>query len=186
MSFSYPGSKATPLSNINFEVDEKKIIGITGESGSGKSTLFYLMLGLLYPTNGGIYNFGKNIHENINFWRKNWIHLRNIFLFDNTIEKNITFNFSENEIDRPKLEKAINAAQLKNKILKLNEGLETKVGNNGLKLSGGERQRIAISRALYQNPEILFLDEFTSALDLTTEKLVMEQIKKEFKEKQLF
>ena len=142
------------------------------------------MLGLLYPTNGGIYNFGKNIHENINFWRKKIGYIsQNIFLFDNTIEKNITFNFSENEIDRPKLEKAINAAQLKNKILKLNEGLETKVGNNGLKLSGGERQRIAISRALYQNPEILFLDESTSALDLTTEKLVMEQIKKEFKEK---
>ena len=104
-------------------------------------------------------------------------------MFDNTIEKNITFNISDNEINRDKLEKAIYAAQLKDKILKLSDGLDTKVGNNGLKLSGGERQRIAISRALYQNPDILFLDESNSALDLSTEKLVMEQIIKEFKDK---
>ena len=142
------------------------------------------MLGLLHPTSGGIYNFGKNIHENIKLWRKKIGYIsQNIFLFDNTIEKNITFNISDNEINRDKLEKAIYAAQLKDKILKLSDGLDTKVGNNGLKLSGGERQRIAISRALYQNPDILFLDESTSALDLSTEKLVMEQIIKEFKDK---
>ena len=106
-----------------------------------------------------------------------------LFLFDSTIEKNITFDFTNKFTDNDKLKLAIKHAQLKKKIDSMPNGIKTIVGNNGIKLSGGERQRVAISRALYQDTEILFLDEFTSALDNQTEKLVMNEIIKNFKNK---
>lgn len=184
LSFSYPGNETKPIDNINFEIKKREVVGITGETGAGKSTLFYLMLGLVLPTNGSIHHYGKNISFDINNWRKKIGYIsQNIFLFDTTIEKNITFDFFRETVDEKKLEKALEVAQLKKKIKDLPGGVKTIVGNNGVKLSGGERQRIAISRALYQNPEILFLDESTSALDHITEKLLMKQIKSQFKDK---
>ena len=117
-------------------------------------------------------------------WRKKLGYIsQNIFLFDSTIEKNITFDFSNEYTNKQKLKSVLEYAQLKEKIEKMPDGLQTIVGNNGIRLSGGERQRVAISRALYQDTEILFLDEFTSALDNQTEKLVMNEIIKNFKDK---
>ena len=142
------------------------------------------MLGLLEPTEGAVYNYGKNIHVDNQMWRKKLGYIsQNIFLFDSTIEKNITFDFSNEYTNKQKLKSVLKYAQLKEKIEKMPDGLQTIVGNNGIRLSGGERQRVAISRALYQDTEILFLDEFTSALDNQTEKLVMNEIIKNFKDK---
>ena len=184
VSFSYPGSDTSPLRRVTLDIEKNKIIGITGQTGAGKSTLFYIMLGLLEPTEGAVYNYGKNIHVDNQMWRKKLGYIsQNIFLFDSTIEKNITFDFSNEYTNKQKLKSVLKYAQLKEKIEKMPDGLQTIVGNNGIRLSGGERQRVAISRALYQDTEILFLDEFTSALDNQTEKLVMNEIIKNFKDK---
>ena len=108
---------------------------------------------------------------------------QNIFLLDSSIKNNITFNFLEEAVDSKKLKKAIDIAQLNEKITSLPNGIDTNVGSDGLKLSGGERQRIALARALYRDPEIYFMDESTNALDVNTEKSIFEAIKKEVNDK---
>ena len=120
----------------------------------------------------------ENINNKLSFLKQS-----NIFLLDNTIEKNITFNLGNEPTDQKRLNKAIKVAQLERKIMSLPNGLKTKVGNNGIKLSGGERQRLAISRLLYQDPEIIFLDESTNSLDFKTEKVILDSIKENYKDK---
>ena len=160
------------------------IIGITGKTGSGKSTLFHLMLGLIKPKTGDIFYNGESIFNNLNGWREKIGYIsQNVFLLDSSIKNNITFNFLDEAIDNKKLETAIDIAQLRKKIESLPNGINTNVGSDGLKLSGGERQRIALARALYRDPEIYFMDESTSALDVNTEKLILEAIKKDASQK---
>ena len=108
---------------------------------------------------------------------------QNIFLLDSSIKNNITFNFSNEAVDSKKLKKAIDIAQLNEKIASLPNGMDTNVGSDGLRLSGGERQRVALARTLYRDPEIYFMDESTSALDVNTEKLILEAIKKDVNDK---
>ena len=184
LNFNYPGNKISQIQNINFEIKKNSTVGIVGKTGAGKSTLFYLLLGLIQPSSGSIFFNGKNIFSSFADWRKKTGSVsQNIFLLDNTIEKNITFNLGNEPIDQKRLNKAIKVAQLESKIMSLPNGLKTKVGNNGIKLSGGERQRLAISRLLYQDPEIIFLDESTNSLDFKTEKLILDSIKKNYKDK---
>lgn len=184
VSFNYPGNKIIQLKNINFDIEKNTTVGITGQTGAGKSTLFYLMLGLIKPSKGSISHYGNDIYLSLHNWKKKiGIVSQNIFLLDNTIEKNIAFNLNREEVDKKKLYSAIKVAQLEKKIKELPLGVKTFVGNNGIKLSGGERQRLAISRLIYQDPEVIFLDESTSALDLKTEKLIFEAIKENFKDK---
>lgn len=179
VTFNYPDSKIIPINNISMSIKEGKIIGITGESGSGKSTLFHIMLGFLEPKSGHVLHKGHDIFSNIENWRKEIGYIsQNIYLLDSTIKKNITFNFSDNneDLDSKRLEKAIIVSGLKEKISQLKDGVNSKVGTEGLKFSGGEKQRIAIARAIYRNPNILFMDESTSALDDGTEELVMNNL----------
>ena len=184
VSFSYPESSAFPLKNISMNIDEGSKIGITGKTGAGKSTLFHLMLGLLKPNSGNIFYKGEDIFNNLYQWRKEIGYIsQNIYLLDSSVKKNIVFNFLNETIDNKKLEKAINIASLKEKILEMPNGIETKVGTDGLKLSGGERQRIALARAVYREPNIFFMDESTSALDDKTEELIMNNIENNFSDK---
>ena len=180
LSFSYSNNKIVQLNNINMSLKKGSMIGITGKTGSGKSTLFHLMLGLIKPKEGDIFYNGESIFNNLNKWREKIGYIsQNVFLLNSSIKNNITFNFLEEAVDSKKLETAINIAQLKKKITSLPNGIDTNVGSDGLKLSGGERQRIALARALYRDPEIYFMDESTNALDVNTEKSILEAIKKE-------
>ena len=184
VSFSYPGSKIFPIRNINLNIEKASKIGITGKTGAGKSTLFHLMLGLLTPQKGNIFYKGSNIFSDLNNWRNKTGYIsQNIYLLDASIKKNIAFNFLDEPIDEQKLNNAINIANLEQKIANLPNGVNTVVGNDGVKLSGGERQRIALARAIYREPSIFFMDESTSALDTKTEEIVMNNIKNKFKDK---
>jgi len=184
ITFAYPDSKLVPIKNITMNIEKGSIVGITGESGAGKSTLFHLMLGLLTPQQGNIFYNGKDIFTDISAWRKEVGYIsQNIYLLDGSIKKNITFNFSNENIDDLKLNYSIKVSGLEDRINKLKNGLDSEVGVDGLKFSGGEKQRIAIARAIYQNPNILFMDESTSALDDQTEEFIISNLLKAFKDK---
>ena len=142
------------------------------------------MLGLLKPDTGNIYFNNKSIYQDLDNWRKKIGYIaQNIYLLDATIEKNISFDFLNEKVDKKRLEFSIEMACLKDKILELPNGINTQVGNDGIKLSGGEKQRVALARAIYRNPSILLMDESTSALDNQTEKKIIDNIKMNLKEK---
>ena len=184
ITFSYPGSKLVPIKNITMNIEKGSIIGITGQTGAGKSTLFHLMLGLLTPQQGNIFYKGKDIFSDLSAWRKEIGYIsQNIYLLDGSIKKNITFNFFGENIDDIKLNYSIKVSGLEDRISKLKNGLDSEVGVDGLKFSGGEKQRIAIARAIYQNPNILFMDESTSALDEETEEVIISNLFNAFKDK---
>ena len=175
--FHYPESEQKVLDMVSFEIKKNQSVAFIGPSGAGKTTLADILLGALAPTYGEIKVDGENINENLRSWQKNLGYIpQTIYLMDDTIKNNIAFGIEESEIDQKKLEEAIEKAQLRDFIEALPEGLETEVGERGVKLSGGQRQRIGIARALYNDPDVLVLDEATSALDNDTEKAVMEAI----------
>ena len=142
-----------------------------GESGSGKSTLLGLISGLLNPSKGKVLIDNKHdVSENYLSWvNKVSIVSQNVFLLDDTIKNNVALGENNNEIDLKKLNYVLNAAQLKNFIESLDKGVDTVIGERGTRLSGGQIQRIGIARALYQDSELLILDESTNALDEKTE-----------------
>lgn len=177
LSFRYPDSDKFVLENINMEIEKNQSVALIGPSGAGKTTLADIILGALQPTEGGVYIDGKNIQKNMAAWHKNIGYIpQTIFLMDDTIRNNIAFGVDEENIDEHRLWKAVEKAQLKDFIEDLDEGIETEIGEAGIRLSGGQRQRIGIARALYHDPEVLVLDEATSALDNDTEEAVMEAI----------
>jgi len=184
ISFSYGDNQKDILKNINLSIEKGTIVGITGETGAGKSTLFHIMLGLLTPKSGNIFYKDKNIHKNMETWRNQIGYIaQNIYLLDNTIEKNISFNFLDEKIDEERMDFSIKMSCLDEKISELPNGLKTKVGNDGVRLSGGEKQRIALARSIYRNPNIFFMDESTSALDLDTEQRIIKNMKENFSKK---
>ena len=176
ISYKYPNTEKYIFKNISFNIRKGTSIGFVGPTGAGKTTIVDVILGLLNPTEGSITIDGIDVHKN----KKNWFAKigyvpQFIYLTDDTIKNNILFYDDEN-IDDEKLKTVIEQAQLKEFIDSLPKGLETIVGERGIRLSGGQRQRIGIARALYKKPEILVLDEATSALDNETEKAVMQAI----------
>lgn len=178
LNFKYRTSQNHTLSNINFSIKKGESIGIIGESGAGKSTLVDILLGLLMPDSGNILVDNISINDNnLRNWQLNLAYVpQTIYLTDDTLRKNIALGIRDEDIDEEILQNAINGAQLVNFVNKLENGLDTKVGERGVRLSGGQRQRIGIARALYRNTEILVFDEATSALDNQTEKEVMDAI----------
>lgn len=176
--YSYKGSKYEAIKNINISIQEGKSIGFVGESGAGKSTLIDLILGLLIPSKGSILIDGKKLDiNNLKSWQQNIGYVsQSAYLLDDSLKKNIAFGLPEKEIDEMKIKKAVSLSQLNDLVSSLPNGLESFIGESGVRISGGQRQRISIARALYNDPSILILDEATSSLDHETEKEVMNAV----------
>lgn len=176
LSFKYLNTKRNALSDINLTIKKGECIGIAGETGSGKSTLVDIILGLLKPTEGEILIDSLYPANSIQWHQKIGYVPQSLNLIDDTIAANIAFGVDPEKHDIEQLHKVIEAAQLSKLLAQLPEGIDTIVGERGVRLSGGEKQRIAIARALYINPEVLIFDEATSALDNETEAKLMETI----------
>jgi len=178
VSFIYEGVHIPSLSDVSLVINKGETVGIIGSSGAGKSTLIDIILGLLMPSSGGLIVDGNFVlPDNISLWQKKIGYVpQSIFLMDDTLRKNIAIGIASEDIDEELINKAIVDAQLLNFINELPDGLDTKVGERGVRLSGGQIQRIGICRALYNDPEILVLDEASSALDTTTENGIMDAI----------
>tara|TARA_B100001175_G_scaffold317817_1_gene336697 strand:- start:2078 stop:3727 length:1650 start_codon:yes stop_codon:yes gene_type:complete len=175
--FRYGANFKPVIKNLNLEIIKGSTIGFKGASGSGKSTLIDLFVTLIKPSKGEILVDGVNIFKNINSWRNIIGYVSQfVFLSDTSISENIAFGKAKKDIDYKQLDKVIKIAQLSNFIKELPNGIETKVGENGVQLSGGQKQRIGIARALYDEPDILVFDEATSSLDISTEIEVMKAI----------
>jgi ABC-type multidrug transport system fused ATPase/permease subunit len=178
LSFTYPGKKGAVLKDISIQIKKGETIGFLGPSGAGKTTLIDLILGILKPQNGYIMVEGMDIYENLRGWQNQIGYVpQTIYLLDDSIRKNIAFGIEDEMINDDEVRKSLKLAHLEHYVNALPQGLETTVGERGVKLSGGQRQRIGLARALYHNPGILVLDEATSALDSKTENDVMNAIR---------
>lgn len=182
IQYYYPTRKEKDvLKNFNFTILKNECVGIVGKSGTGKSTLMDILLGLLIPQQGNFKVDGVEIDKsNIHQWRKLVGYVpQSIFLADKSITENIAFGLEKDKIDMKMVSIAAQQAQIESFILNdLPNGYDSIIGERGVMLSGGQRQRIGIARALYRNPQVLFMDEATSALDVETEKAVNESIQK--------
>lgn len=165
------------INDLSLEIRKGESVALIGESGAGKTTLADIILGLLQPQEGHVKIDNEDVFATLSQWAKLIGYVpQSVFLFDDTIRNNIAFGLPEEEIDDQLIWRALEQAQLKTMVENFEKGLDTIVGERGIKFSGGQRQRIAIARALYYNPDILVLDEATSALDSETEEAVMEAI----------
>lgn len=181
ISYKYPNTDKWIFKDANLTIPVGQSVGIVGSSGAGKSTIVDVLLGLLKMQEGTITADGQNIFEGDNYrkWLKNVGYIpQTIFMIDDSIRKNVAFGIPDDEIDEQRVWEVLKEAQLDEFIKTLPEGLDTGIGERGIRLSGGQRQRIGIARALYENPEVLVLDEATSALDNDTEKAIMDSINK--------
>lgn len=177
ISWNYHGNDKKVLSNLSLTIHKGEAIGLMGVSGAGKTTLADIILGLLKPREGSVSMDDMDIFENPEQWSDIIGYVpQNIFLSDDTIRNNVAFGHSSDGINDKDVWNALDEAQLGEFVRSLPQGLNTQVGERGIKFSGGQRQRVAIARALYKNPDIIVLDEATSALDNETEKAVMEAI----------
>ena len=175
--FSYPDTDAPQIDGLSFAIGKGAVVGIVGGSGAGKSTVIDLLLGLLNPSAGAVLADGVDVRENLRAWQSQIGYVpQSIYLTDDSIRRNVAFGVSPDEISGARVREALAAAQLMEFVSSLPEGLETIVGERGVRLSGGQRQRIGIARALYHNPELLVLDEASSALDTQTEQDVMQAV----------
>lgn len=177
ISFRYATGQCPALNEINIEIPKGTSVGFIGGSGAGKSTLVDILIGLLEPSSGSVKLDGVNIQTGVSSWQRRIGYIpQSIFLKDDSLRRNIAFGVAEEQIDARALEAAVKLARLDDFVSGLPDGLETEVGERGVRLSGGQRQRIGIARALYHNPEVLVLDEATSALDVQTESEVMSAV----------
>jgi len=176
VTYDYPNGKKA-IREMSFEIQAGEIIGIIGPSGAGKTTLMDLLLGLLKPNNGEIQVNKEDIHNNIKYWQSLIGYVtQNIFLVDGSIRNNIALGLSDTEISDTKVWEALRKANLEAFVKSIPDGLDTQVGERGVKFSGGQRQRIGIARALYRDPPVLVLDEATSALDGESEQEVIKEV----------
>ncbi len=175
--FVYPNTETEVLSGINMTLKKGQAVALVGPSGAGKTTLADVFLGILELKEGRVLCDGKEILNHADEWADKLGYIpQTIFLSDDSIRNNVAFGLVVDESGDDKIWAALEQAQLKEFVEKLPDGLDTKIGERGVRLSGGQRQRIGIARALYTNPDILVLDEATSALDNETEAAVMESI----------
>ena len=175
--YSYPGTEEKALNGVTFTIPKGQAVAFTGASGAGKTTVVDLLLGLLKPDQGHIFADDTNIQDHLSGWQQNIGYIPQfIYLSDETLRSNIAFGLRSSEIDDEKVWQAVKLAQLEELVGKLPDGLNTEIGESGVRLSGGQRQRVGIARALYHNPQVLVMDEATSALDNITEKLIINAI----------
>ena len=175
--YQYPSASVASLTDITLTIPHGACIGLIGGSGAGKSTLVDIVLGLLTPTSGQVKVDGFDIQTSLRGWQDQIGYVpQSIFLTDDTLRRNIAFGVPDNQIDDVAVQRAIHMAQLEEFVSGLPEGMQTVVGERGVRLSGGQRQRIGIARALYNDPQVLVLDEATSALDTKTEEGVMDAV----------
>jgi len=175
--YRYPGAERYALRDINLSIQKGEAIGFVGRSGSGKSTLIDVLLGILTPSKGVVFVDEIDIQAQLKQWYRLIGYVpQSVYLVDGTIRQNIALGLQENEIDETAVRRAVDAANLLEVIENLPNGLDTLVGERGVRFSGGQRQRIAIARALYNDPEILVMDEATAALDNLTESIVMSAV----------
>lgn len=177
VTYYYPDTDEPVIDDASLFIEKGKTVAFIGASGAGKTTMVDVILGLLTPQKGKVCADGINVHEKPKTFHAQVGYIPQvIYLSDDTIRNNIAFGVKEEEIDEQAVRCAVEKAQLTEFIDSLPYGLDTIVGDRGVRLSGGQRQRIGIARALYHDPEILVLDEATSALDNETEAAVMEAI----------
>lgn len=177
ITYKYPNTEKLIFNHANIKIPIGSAVGIVGSSGSGKTTMVDVLLGLLQLQTGTIKADGVNVQTNYEGWLKNIGYIpQTIFMIDETIRKNVAFGYADDEIDDEKVWAALREAQLDEFVKSLPDGLDTGIGERGIRLSGGQRQRIGIARALFEDPEVLVLDEATSALDGETEAAIMDSI----------
>ena len=177
ITYKYPNTDKLILDKATMEIPVGKSVGIVGTSGAGKTTIVDVLLGLLEPEEGRILADGVDVNTNYTGWLKNIGYIpQTIFMTDSTIRKNVAFGVPDEEIDDAKVWQALKEAALDSYVKELPDGLDTQIGERGIRLSGGQRQRIGIARALFEDPEVLVLDEATSALDNDTEAAIMDSI----------
>ncbi len=177
ITYAYPNTDKLIFDKADMTIPIGKAVGIVGTSGAGKTTVVDILLGLLKLKTGVIYADDKDIMTDYRAWLKNIGYIpQMIFMLDDTIRKNVAFGVSDDKISEKRIWEVLKEAQLDEFVKTLPEGLDTKIGERGIRLSGGQRQRIGIARALYGDPDVLILDEATSALDNDTEVAIMDSI----------
>lgn len=175
VTFCYDGAEENVLESVNMTIPIGKSIGIVGPSGAGKTTTVDILLGLLQPQSGCVTVDGQDVMTGYHSWLSHLNYIpQTIFMLDGTIRENIVFGQTYTSDDA--VWNALKEAQLYDFVKGLPDGLDTEIGERGVRISGGQRQRLGIARALYTNPDILFFDEATSALDNETEEAIMESI----------
>ena len=177
VDYMYPSSPEFALKGLNISIRKGDSIGFVGPSGSGKSTLVDIVLGLLTPMSGEVQVDKENIQMGLRSWQDQIGYVpQSVYLTDDTLRNNVAFGIPSDQIDEGAVARAVQAAQLDTFLANQPHGLDTVVGERGVRLSGGQLQRIGIARALYHDPSVLVLDEATSALDTLTEKGVMDSV----------
>ena len=175
--YKYPNSEALIFDHAQMEIPIGKSVGIVGTSGAGKTTVVDILLGLLKLQKGEIFADGVPVKEHYQSFLKNVGYIpQTIFMIDSTIRKNVAFGYADEDIEDEMVWRALREAQLDEFVRGLPQGLDTGIGERGIRISGGQRQRIGIARALFEDPEVLVLDEATSALDNETEAAIMDSI----------
>jgi ATP-binding cassette subfamily C protein len=175
--FTYPGTEAPALRGISLEIRKGEALGVVGRTGAGKSTLLDLVLGLIEPSSGRILIDEEPLTGDVSGWQARLgVVSQSFYIVDDTLRRNIAYGVPEAEIEDVAVTLAAHLAQLGDVLATLPDGLETRVGERGVRLSGGQRQRLAIARALYRNPEVLIFDEGTSSLDTETERELIQAV----------
>ncbi len=177
--YQYPGASDASLRGVSLTIPKGTSVGFVGSSGAGKTTIVDVILGLLPPTQGQVLVDDRDIYQDLSAWQRLIGYIpQSIYLCDDTLRNNIAFGIPEDEINQDWIESAVESAQLTELVKSLPQGLDTLVGERGVRLSGGQRQRVGIARALYHNPEVLVMDEATAALDNQSEAGVMQSVEK--------
>lgn len=177
-NFNYQNTKYPALRNISLKFSAGESIGLIGPSGSGKTTLVDVLLGLLEPQEGELYYNDKRLNNSLAEWRSQIAYLpQQIFLIDDTLRQNVALGVEDNKIDDLQVVQALKQARLMEHVDQLPKGVNTLLGERGVRLSGGQRQRVALARAFYHQRSVLIMDEATSALDNETENEIVEEIK---------
>lgn len=177
ITYAYPNTTKLIFEDAHMEIPVGKSVGVVGSSGAGKTTIVDILLGLLKLKSGEILSDGKDIFDNMSAWLKNIGYIpQNIYMIDDTVRNNVAFGVEQDKIDDERVWKVLEEAQLKEYVEELEAGLDSEIGERGIRISGGQRQRLGIARALYHDPEFLVFDEATSALDTETETAIMEAV----------